>query len=207
MPSGIAGPWRVKLQPKPFCGHCEACRCGRVELCSAQRGFFGAGLPGGGRDVTSESVIPADARFSGVMDSRDAITVAGLPITSEPAGDDMASYCGRVIGPHPRSAPSLVIGTELQDDTYNVTINHDRPSTLPEDRGMFNARIFFAPAVIGEPFARGDVLSVDEVFETVADRSVRDLYAATADPLATGLNRFNYEFLSEETAIPGGSAR
>ena len=41
---------------------------------------LGAGLPGGGRDVTSESVIPADARFSGVMDSRDAITVAGLPI-------------------------------------------------------------------------------------------------------------------------------
>ena len=33
-----------------------------------------------GRDVTSESVIPADVRFDGVMDSRDAITVAGLPI-------------------------------------------------------------------------------------------------------------------------------
>jgi nicotinate-nucleotide pyrophosphorylase (carboxylating) len=33
-----------------------------------------------GRDVTSESVIPADARFSGVMDSRDAIVAAGLPI-------------------------------------------------------------------------------------------------------------------------------
>ncbi len=33
-----------------------------------------------GRDVTSESVIPADARFAGVMDSRDAIVVAGLPI-------------------------------------------------------------------------------------------------------------------------------
>ena len=32
------------------------------------------------RDVTSESVIPADARFVGVMDSRDAIVVAGLPI-------------------------------------------------------------------------------------------------------------------------------
>jgi len=41
---------------------------------------LGRGLPGGGHDVTSESVIPADARFSGVMDSRDAITVAGLPI-------------------------------------------------------------------------------------------------------------------------------
>jgi nicotinate-nucleotide pyrophosphorylase (carboxylating) len=33
-----------------------------------------------GRDVTSESVIPADARFAGTMDSRDAIIVAGLPI-------------------------------------------------------------------------------------------------------------------------------
>lgn len=41
---------------------------------------LGEGFPGGGHDVTSESVIPADARFSGVMDSRDPITVAGLPI-------------------------------------------------------------------------------------------------------------------------------
>lgn len=41
---------------------------------------LGEGLPGGGHDVTSESVIPADARFSGVMDSRDPIVVAGLPI-------------------------------------------------------------------------------------------------------------------------------
>jgi nicotinate-nucleotide pyrophosphorylase (carboxylating) len=40
------------------------------------------GWPGGGRDVTSESVIPADARFSGVMDSRDPIVVAGLPIAA-----------------------------------------------------------------------------------------------------------------------------
>ena len=31
-------------------------------------------------DITSTAVIPADARFSGVMDSRDAIVVAGLPI-------------------------------------------------------------------------------------------------------------------------------
>lgn len=43
---------------------------------------LGVGLPGGGHDVTSESVIPTDARFSGVMDSRDPITVAGLPIAA-----------------------------------------------------------------------------------------------------------------------------
>ncbi len=41
---------------------------------------LGEGLPGGGHDVTSESVIPADAQFSGVMDSRDAVVVAGLPV-------------------------------------------------------------------------------------------------------------------------------
>jgi nicotinate-nucleotide pyrophosphorylase (carboxylating) len=43
---------------------------------------LGHGLPGGGRDVTSESVIPAEARFAGVMDSRDAISVCGLPIAA-----------------------------------------------------------------------------------------------------------------------------
>lgn len=43
---------------------------------------LGEGLPGGGRDVTSESVIPAEARFSGAMDTRDAIVVAGLPIAA-----------------------------------------------------------------------------------------------------------------------------
>jgi nicotinate-nucleotide pyrophosphorylase (carboxylating) len=35
---------------------------------------------GDGGDITSEAVIPAEARFTGVMDSRDAIIVAGLPI-------------------------------------------------------------------------------------------------------------------------------
>src|SRR6187455_2705598 len=43
---------------------------------------LGTGLPGGGHDVTAESVIPAEARYSGVMDSRDAIVVAGLPIAA-----------------------------------------------------------------------------------------------------------------------------
>jgi nicotinate-nucleotide pyrophosphorylase (carboxylating) len=43
---------------------------------------LGEGLPGGGRDVTAESVIPAEARFSGVMRSREAIVVAGLPLAA-----------------------------------------------------------------------------------------------------------------------------
>lgn len=43
---------------------------------------LGEGWPGGGHDVTSESVIPAEARFAGAMDSRDAIVVCGLPIAA-----------------------------------------------------------------------------------------------------------------------------
>ena len=35
---------------------------------------------GEGGDITSAAVIPADARFDGVMDSHDSIVVAGLPI-------------------------------------------------------------------------------------------------------------------------------
>jgi nicotinate-nucleotide pyrophosphorylase (carboxylating) len=43
---------------------------------------LGVGLPGGGHDVTAEAVIPAEARFAGTMDSREAIVVAGLPIAA-----------------------------------------------------------------------------------------------------------------------------
>ena len=35
---------------------------------------------GPGGDITSAAVIPADARFTGTMDSRDPIVVAGLPV-------------------------------------------------------------------------------------------------------------------------------
>ena len=35
---------------------------------------------GRGGDITSAATIPADARFAGVMDSRDPIVVAGLPL-------------------------------------------------------------------------------------------------------------------------------
>jgi len=52
----------------------------QFDLDSFVRATLAEDLGPTGRDVTSESVIPADARFAGVMDSRDAIVVAGLPI-------------------------------------------------------------------------------------------------------------------------------
>jgi nicotinate-nucleotide pyrophosphorylase (carboxylating) len=51
-----------------------------IDLESFVRSTLAEDLGPTGRDVTSESVIPANARFAGVMDSRDAIVVAGLPI-------------------------------------------------------------------------------------------------------------------------------
>lgn len=48
-------------------------------------GFVAATLAedmGDGGDITSAAVIPADARFRGVMASRDAITVAGLDVAA-----------------------------------------------------------------------------------------------------------------------------
>ena len=41
------------------------------------------GVPGaGGRDLTSESVVPAESVFTGVMESRDGATIAGLPVAA-----------------------------------------------------------------------------------------------------------------------------
>ena len=45
---------------------------------------------GTGGDRTSAAVIPADAVLTAVMDSRDAVTVAGLPIAAAFSGRSMA---------------------------------------------------------------------------------------------------------------------
>ena len=71
---------------------------------------LGEGLPGGGRDVTSESVIPAGARFTGVMDSRDAIIVAGLPL-AEAFFRHLDPDCA--IEPLVRDGDAVAAGTDL----------------------------------------------------------------------------------------------
>lgn len=84
---------------------------------------LGDGLPGGGRDVTSESVIPAEARFSGVMDSRDAITVAGLPV---------AEAFFRALD------PDIVI-ENLVEDGYRVAAGTDLMRLTGNARAMLTA--------------------------------------------------------------------
>jgi len=95
------------------------------------------------------------------------------------------------------------VGTELSTESYGIALSADRPSTLPQNHGMFNARTFYASTFQQGAFADADTLRVDEVFEDIAGLTIQRLYEASANPLGNGLNRFNQEFLSEATATPG----
>ena len=95
------------------------------------------------------------------------------------------------------------IQSSLMDEAYTLDVAIDSPSTLTQDSSIFNTRIFFAPGHVGEIYGRNDSLNVEEVFQNIAFRSVEELYQASSDPLGVSLNRFNYEFLSGQTAVPG----
>ena len=90
---------------------------------------LGIGLSGGGRDVTSESVIPADARFSGVMDSRDAITVAGLPI---------AEAFFRALDPHMAIELLVGEGEQVPPGTDLMRLNGNARAMLTAERSALN---------------------------------------------------------------------
>ena len=90
---------------------------------------LGEGLPGGGRDVTSESVIPADARFSGVMDSRDAIVVCGLPL---------AAAFFRALDPDVVVEPLVAEGTAVAPGTDLIRIAGNARALLTAERSALN---------------------------------------------------------------------
>lgn len=90
---------------------------------------LGEGLPGGGRDVTSESVIPANARFTGVMDSRDAIVVAGLPL---------AEAFFRHLDPECRIEPLAKDGDQVPAGTDLMRIEGRARALLTAERSALN---------------------------------------------------------------------
>ncbi|MED5547694.1 carboxylating nicotinate-nucleotide diphosphorylase [Novosphingobium profundi] len=90
---------------------------------------LGEGLPGGGRDVTSESVIDADARFSGVMDSRDAITVAGLPL---------AAAFFRALDPEMEIEILVAEGTQVQPGADLMRLTGNARAMLTAERSALN---------------------------------------------------------------------
>jgi fimbrial isopeptide formation D2 family protein/uncharacterized repeat protein (TIGR01451 family) len=98
---------------------------------------------------------------------------------------------------------TFAVGSSLTDEAYTLGVTVDRPSTLPQEAGLHNTRTYFAPAHIGEIYGNQDILKVDDIFDDIAFRTVKDMYDSSSDPLGVSLNRFNYEFLSGQTAVPG----
>jgi len=90
---------------------------------------LGTGFAGGGHDVTSESVIPADTRFSGVMDSRDAIMVAGLPI---------AEAFFRALDPEIEIEQLVADGDQVRAGTDLMRLTGNARAMLTAERSALN---------------------------------------------------------------------
>ncbi|GGD62356.1 carboxylating nicotinate-nucleotide diphosphorylase [Aurantiacibacter arachoides] len=90
---------------------------------------LGQGLSGGGQDVTAMSVIPADARFQGVMDSRDAIAVAGLPI---------AAAFFRALDPDMKIEVLAEEGTQVPPGTNLMHLSGNARAMLTAERSALN---------------------------------------------------------------------
>ncbi|HEX7822912.1 MAG TPA: carboxylating nicotinate-nucleotide diphosphorylase [Sphingobium sp.] len=88
------------------------------------------GPPGaGGRDITSESVIPADAVFTGVMDSRDAVVVAGLPI---------AAAFFRALDPNVEIELLVTDGDKVKSGTELMRLKGNARALLTAERSALN---------------------------------------------------------------------
>lgn len=90
---------------------------------------LGLGFPGGGHDVTSESVIPAQARFAGVMDSRDPISVCGLPI---------AAAFFRALDPSMEIEILVPEGTRVEPGTAIMRLTGNARAMLTAERAALN---------------------------------------------------------------------
>jgi nicotinate-nucleotide pyrophosphorylase (carboxylating) len=84
---------------------------------------------GSGGDITSLATIPADARFEGVMDSRDAITVAGLPI---------AVRFFRALAPDMEIEVLVEEGAQVAAGTDLVRLSGDARAMLTAERSALN---------------------------------------------------------------------
>lgn len=84
---------------------------------------------GAGGDITSMATIPADARFAGVMDSRDAITVAGLPI---------AERFFRALAPDMEIEILVEEGAQVQSGTDLIRLSGNARAMLTAERSALN---------------------------------------------------------------------
>ncbi|KQM64917.1 nicotinate-nucleotide pyrophosphorylase [Sphingomonas sp. Leaf17] len=84
---------------------------------------------GEGGDITSAAVIPADARFVGIMDSRDAVTVAGL---------DIAEAFFRHLDPEVRIERLVADGDRVSANTDLMRLEGNARAMLTAERSALN---------------------------------------------------------------------
>ena len=84
---------------------------------------------GDGGDITSAAVIPADARFRGSMNSRDAIVVAGLPV---------AEAFFRALDPDARIERRVEDGARVAAGTRLMSIEGKAHALLTAERSALN---------------------------------------------------------------------
>jgi nicotinate-nucleotide pyrophosphorylase (carboxylating) len=105
---------------------------------------------GEGGDVTSAAVIPAAARFTGVMDSRDAIVVAGLPIA---AAFVRALDPGAISNALVDEGEAVVPGTDLMRFTGNaralLTAERSALNTVQHLSGIATMTRAYVDAIAG----------------------------------------------------------
>jgi len=80
-------------------------------------------------DITATAVIPADAVFTGVMDSRDAITVAGL---------DLAAAFFRHLDPDVAIEPLVADGDRVPAGTALMRLRGNARALLTAERSALN---------------------------------------------------------------------
>ena len=81
-------------------------------------------------DITSASVIPADARFRGVMSSRDPVSVAGLPI---------AAAFFRRLDPSARIEQLVEDGARVDAGTVLLQVDGNARALLTAERSALNS--------------------------------------------------------------------
>jgi len=85
---GLSEGQRVALQPRPFCGVCEACRGGRTELCRFSPGLFGEQMPGGCSEYLT---VPAENLFPVADDLDFAVAALAEPLAVAVHGHRVAA--------------------------------------------------------------------------------------------------------------------
>lgn len=84
---------------------------------------------GAGGDITSAAVIPAEARFTGVMDTRDAIVVAGL---------ELAEAFFRRLDPEVRIERLVADGERAERGTDLLRLEGEARALLTAERSALN---------------------------------------------------------------------